>query len=98
MGRRLILFVSGNAPRSARARANLAEAVRAAGSHIAWVYEVCVFDTPEIAARYDLNTAPALVLEGCDITGGWRILYGDLSDTTHVDRMVQAWLAPRSAP
>ncbi|MFO7858514.1 MAG: circadian clock KaiB family protein [Ectothiorhodospiraceae bacterium] len=73
----LILFVTGEAPRSRRARANLAQALTAAGGASADYREIDLTREPQRMVEYGIFATPALALVGPD--GLISVLYGDLS-------------------
>ena len=82
----LILFVAGDAPRSRRARANLAAALDAAGRE-RQPREIDVLADPGAALRFGMFATPALVRP--DPAGGApAVLYGDLSDRARLERFL----------
>ena len=73
----LILFVTGDAPRTRRARRNLAAALSEAGID-GWPREIDLLEEPRQALDFGMFATPALLR-----TGEQRpraVLYGDLSD------------------
>lgn len=88
----LTLFVTGDAPRSRRARANLAAALRRAGGDAATVTEVDLLADPQRALANGIFATPALMLD----TGGREpiVMYGDLSEHGKLDSFLSEWLAP----
>lgn len=76
---RLILFVTGNAPRSRRARSNLANALDALGREAITPLEIDLLAHPEQTVTYSVFATPAL-LRTDDNDGEVSVLYGDLSD------------------
>lgn len=78
----LTLFVTGNAPRSRRARANLADALEALGYMPDCVQEVDVLAHPQVALEHGVFACPALMVGGPE--RGRSVMYGDLSETEKV--------------
>jgi len=76
---RLILFVTGNAPRSRRARSNLASALNSLGHDSDAALEIDLLAQPEQTVAYSLFATPAL-LRTDDESGEIAVLYGDLSN------------------
>jgi circadian clock protein KaiB len=74
----LILFVTGEAPRSRRAHLNLAAALEAAGIGDAPAREIDLLCEPQQAIDFGIFATPALL--HIDASGKRRVLYGDLSD------------------
>jgi circadian clock protein KaiB len=89
---RLTLFVTGDAPRSRRARANLSDAIRRAGGDADAVCEVDLLRQPQQGLAYGIFATPALMLERR--TGAPELLYGDLSDSERVQAFVAGWVVP----
>jgi len=83
---RLILFVTGEAPRSQRARANLDAALERLRAHDTGCEEVDLIQSPQRALDTGIFATPALAL--IDARGNQQLLYGDLSDDTRVDRFL----------
>lgn len=75
---KLVLFTTGNAPRSRRARNNLAAALESQGLESVEPMEVDLLEHPEQTVSYSVFATPALLRT--DDSGGVRVLYGDLSD------------------
>ncbi|PLW84214.1 hypothetical protein CWI75_02390 [Kineobactrum sediminis] len=74
----LILFVTGEAPRSRRAHLNLTAALDETGIDVAPPREIDLLREPQEAISFDIFATPALLhIEG---SGHRRVLYGDLSD------------------
>ena len=84
----LILFVTGEAPRSRRARLNLAAAIEAVGLDDIADQEVDLLDDPEQAVAFTVFATPALV--HVDAAGKRTVLYGDLSDTRRLREFLSA--------
>lgn len=82
----LILFVTGDSPRSLRARANLARALERAGSDAETMHEIDLLADPEAIARHAIFATPALMR----MHGGEQsaVLYGDLSDPIALERFL----------
>ncbi|MBK1670856.1 hypothetical protein CKO28_22835 [Rhodovibrio sodomensis] len=78
------LFITGDAPRSRRARANLAQALETVGSDLGDVDEIDILTAPKQALDHGIFASPALVAAAPD--GTTDVLYGDLSD---MDRLVR---------
>lgn len=74
----LILFVTGNAPRSRRARNNLSAALDALGMDSVEPLEIDLIEHPEHTTAYSIFATPALLRT--DEAGDMQVLYGDLSD------------------
>ncbi|HKL53757.1 MAG TPA: circadian clock KaiB family protein [Wenzhouxiangellaceae bacterium] len=74
----LILFITGNAPRSHRARKNLAEALESLDLESVEPLEIDLMKHPEHTVNYSVFATPALLRT--DDSGDVRVLYGDLSD------------------
>ncbi|SEL14007.1 circadian clock KaiB family protein [Halomonas daqiaonensis] len=74
----LILFVTGEAPRSHRAQRNLAAALDASGISDAPAREIDLLHEPQQAIHFGIFATPALM--HIDASGNRRVLYGDLSD------------------
>lgn len=81
-----ILFVTGDSPRSVRARSNLAtalERMRVAGITVC---RIDLLEQPERISEYGIFATPALVREGAH--GPPSILYGDLSNEGELQRFL----------
>ncbi|MGM0915868.1 MAG: circadian clock KaiB family protein [Pseudomonadota bacterium] len=74
----LILFVTGEAPRSCRARRNLTAALDDSGPSIEPAEEVDLLREPQQAIHFGIFATPALM--HIDESGKRRVLYGDLAD------------------
>jgi len=74
----LMLFVTGDSPRSSRARLNLLKALQAFESRRIEPREIDVTRSPDTALEYGIFASPALVYHKPEGRPG--ILYGDLSD------------------
>lgn len=84
-GTGLVLFVTGDAPRSRRARANLARALEDLGT-TARPREIDLVEEPAESLRYGVFATPALLHLGED--GPEGVLYGDLSESAHLQRFL----------
>lgn len=85
-GDELILFIAGDAPRSRRARANLAAALEQADRSAARLREIDVLREPVAAIDHGIFATPALVRP--QDSGAPIVLYGDLSDTGSLSRFL----------
>lgn len=82
----LTLFVTGDAPRSRRARANLARALEANGGDTAEVAEVDLLSAPQQALDHGIFASPALMIMPAE--GEASVMYGDLSDEGRLVRFL----------
>jgi len=82
----LTLFVTGNAPRSRRARANLAAALESLGKGGITPMEIDLIEHPEQTVTYSIFAAPALLRTSDD--GDMSVLYGDLSEADKLHRFL----------
>lgn len=87
-GNSLILFVTGEAPRSRRAHRNLAAALEARGIDVALPGEIDLLREPEQALSFGIFATPALMHS--DASGKRRVLYGDLSDEQTLEDFLSA--------
>ncbi len=85
-GGRLLLFVTGEAPRSRRARTNLRNVLKARGGDPDQVVEIDLLRQPERAIRHRMFATPALLRT--DAAGTESVLYGDLSDSVRLHRFL----------
>ncbi|MFP4208579.1 MAG: hypothetical protein ACLFSC_07945 [Wenzhouxiangella sp.] len=83
----VMLFVTGNAPRSRRARKNLASALAAMGLESVKPMEIDLLARPEKTVTYSVFATPALLCT--DDHGHVRALYGDLSDEEKLREFLQ---------
>lgn len=74
----LTLFVTGAAPRSQRARANLARMLERIGRSDLRPYEIDLLEQPEEGMTHSVFATPSLLKT--TETGEVFMLYGDLSD------------------
>jgi len=74
----LILFITGNAPRSRRARRNLDEALESLGLDSVEPLEIDLMEHPEHTVTYSVFATPALLRT--DSSGDVQVMYGDLSE------------------
>jgi|GEM_PF-837761 len=82
----LALLVTGDAPRSNRARSHLQEAIRDAGLPVTIAQVIDVLRDPLVAIRFRVFATPALVAVRDDQAA--EVLYGDLSDPEAVRRFL----------
>lgn len=85
-GAELILFVTGDSPRSLRARANLAKAVEETASDRITVRHVDLLKDTGSITEYGLFATPALI----HVHDGEKpaVLYGDLSNEAELQRFL----------
>lgn len=76
--RPLILFVTGDAPRSRRAKRNLTTALEATCPGMTPFREINLLNEPQQAISFGIFATPALM--HIDASGNRKVLYGDLSD------------------
>jgi circadian clock protein KaiB len=74
----LTLLVTGNAPRSRRARTNLTRALKVLDQEAIKPLEVDLLSQPEQSVSYSVFATPALLMMRDD--GEVAVLYGDLSN------------------
>lgn len=74
----LTLFITGDAPRSRRARANLTATLHEVGIGADAVREVDLLDDAQPALEYGIFATPALVIGPADREP--TVMYGDLSE------------------
>jgi len=82
----LILFVTGDAPRSRRARANLDRMLRSMGREDLQPHEIDLLQQPQQGLTYSVFATPSLLKT--DRQGGGSLLYGDLSDSERLERFL----------
>lgn len=82
----LLLFVTGDAPRSRRARANLEDALTATGRGDTAVCEIDLLVEPQHTFDYGIFATPALVRPAR--RGENATLYGDLSNRQRLERFL----------
>lgn len=82
----LTLFVTGDAPRSRRARANLETALSMAGQSGMTVREIDLLVEPQPALEHGIFATPALMLSTPG--GDTSVMYGDLSDAGRLKRFL----------
>ena len=92
---RLVLFVTGDAPRSRRARANLQQALETLGSDGARPREIDLLQEPEQSLSYGVFATPALVRLGDD--DSTSVLYGDLSEAQRLHHFLADGIGPPEA-
>ncbi|MFO7807813.1 circadian clock KaiB family protein [Guyparkeria sp.] len=82
----LTLFLTGTAPRSQRARANLAHMLEQLGYRKVKAYEIDLLQQPEEGMAHSVFATPALLKTSR--TGEVAMLYGDLSDEHKLRRFL----------
>lgn len=82
----LTLFVTGTAPRSQRARANLARMLERIERSDLRPYEIDLLAQPEQGITHSVFATPSLLKT--DDTGEVSVLYGDLSDAERLLRFL----------
>ncbi len=82
----LTLFVTGTAPRSQRARANLARMLEHMGRSDLQYYEVDMLEQPEQGLTHSVFATPTLLKTTED--GEISVLYGDLSERDRLHRFL----------
>ena len=88
------LFVTDDAPRSRRARANLAAAIQTLGRGLDGIREVDVLRNPQVALAHGVFAVPAL-MRG-DLDYGGPVMYGDLSEAAKLLAFLQAFVSSDS--
>lgn len=89
----LTLFVTGTAPRSQRARANLARMLEQIGRSDIKAYEIDLIEQPDQGLTHSVFATPSLLKTGND--GSVSVLYGDLSEQDRLHRFLSD-LAPET--
>ncbi len=82
----LTLFVTGNAPRSQRARANLSTMLERMGRGEVQAYEIDLLKQPDQGLSHSVFATPSLLKTDDD--GEVSVLYGDLSDGDRLRRFL----------
>lgn len=82
----LILFVTGDSPRSLRARANLAKAVEEIADNRLSVQYIDLLQDTTAVADYGIFATPALI--HVRASGETAVLYGDLSNGPELERFL----------
>ncbi len=82
----LTLFVTGTAPRSERARANLARMLDSIGRGDLQPQEIDLLEQPEQGLTNGVFATPSLLK--ASETGDVSMLYGDLSDADRLHRFL----------
>lgn len=90
-----ILFVTGDSPRSMRARTNLNAALERMGDAKFTVRRIDLLEQPERISEYGIFATPALVHVRED--GDSAVLYGDLSNEPELQRFLANLGGPVSA-
>jgi circadian clock protein KaiB len=83
-----MLFITGDAPRSVRARSNLSAALEKLGCESVKPLQVDLLEHPEQSVSYSVFATPALLRTGRD--GRMETIYGDLSE----ERKLLDFLSP----
>jgi len=84
----LMLFVTGEAPRSQRARNNLSAALKKLGCNSITPLQIDLLEHPEESVSYSVFATPTLLRRRHD--GMMTTIYGDLSD----EKKLLDFLAP----
>lgn len=74
----LILFVTGSAPRSQRARVNIAQMLEQLNCTDVQPFEIDLLEQPEQGIKHSVFATPSLLK--VSPTGEVSVLYGDLSE------------------
>ncbi|MGM0951659.1 MAG: circadian clock KaiB family protein [Pseudomonadota bacterium] len=82
----LMLFVTGTAPRSQRARASLAQMLERLNCNDIQPCEIDLLEQPRQAIKHSVFAAPSLLKVGPD--GETSVLYGDLSEEERLRRFL----------
>lgn len=82
----LILFVTGDSPRSVRARANLVRALEEIGRERISVRHIDLLQDTDSINEYGIFATPALIHVRAG--GETAVLYGDLSNETELRRFL----------
>ena len=93
-GTNVTLFVTDDAPRSRRARANLVAAIQTLGRGLDDIREVDVLRNPQVALAHGVFAVPAL-MRG-DLDYGGPVMYGDLSEAAKLTAFLQAFVSSDS--
>ena len=84
----LILFVTGNSPRSQRARDALRQTLAAEGHDPDGYREIDLLKQPECIVEYRVFAAPTLI--HCVPGEETEVLYGDLTDPEKLIRLLRS--------
>lgn len=84
----LVLFVTGDAPRSRRASHKLTETLDVCRLDIPAPRKINLLQEPQEAIRFEIFATPALM--HIDESGRRRVLYGDLSDEHRLKEFLSA--------
>ncbi|MGM0951363.1 MAG: circadian clock KaiB family protein [Pseudomonadota bacterium] len=82
----LMLFVTGSAPRSQRARANIAHMLERLSCQNIQPYEIDLLEQPEQGIKHSVFATPSLLK--VSPTGEVSVLYGDLSEEDRLRRFL----------
>lgn len=83
---KLTLFITGDAPRSRRARTNLQATLASHGLEIDEVTEIDLLKNAQAALDNGIFATPALMIEPED--GESTVMYGDLSETKKLHKFI----------
>ena len=82
----LLLFVTGTAPRSQRARMNLSRMLEQVGRADIKPHEIDLLEEPKEGIKHSVFATPALMMVGKG--GDVSVLYGDLSESDRLQRFL----------
>jgi circadian clock protein KaiB len=82
----LLLFVTGTAPRSQRARVNLSRMLEQVGRADIQPHEIDLLEEPKEGIKHSVFATPALMKVGQ--SGDVSVLYGDLSEAEPLHRFL----------
>lgn len=82
----LMLFVTGTAPRSQRARANIAQMLERLNRTDVQPFEIDLLEQPEQGIKHSVFATPSLLK--VSPTGEVSVLYGDLSEEDRLRRFL----------
>ncbi|MDR9425152.1 MAG: circadian clock KaiB family protein [Marinobacter sp.] len=82
----LMLFVTGSAPRSQRARANITHMLECLNCQNIRPYEIDLLEQPEQGIKHSVFATPSLLK--VSPTGEVSVLYGDLSEEDRLRRFL----------
>jgi circadian clock protein KaiB len=91
---RLTLYVTGDAPRSCRARTNLGRALASLKLSAETAREIDLIQSPQEALRHGIFATPALLRQTGDEQPA--ILYGDLSNEISLQQFLNGLTSQRS--
>lgn len=85
----LMLFVTGSAPRSQRARANVALMLDKLNCQDLQPFEIDLLEQPEQGIKHSVFATPSLLK--VSTTGEVSMLYGDLSEEDRLSRFLSSF-------